>query len=57
VSPDVDRLARGVVEERDRHDVGRAVRADGRDASELPSAGEVLQLGLREDAHGEDYVD
>jgi hypothetical protein len=37
----VDRVARGVVDPRHRPDVRRAVRADRRDPSELPPAGQV----------------
>src|SRR5919201_2168188 len=48
---DVDRVARGVVDPCDRDHVRGAVRADRRDPSELPPAGEVLKLGLPEDTH------
>ena len=41
VAADVDRLADGVVEERDRDDVRRAVRADGREPAQLPPTDEI----------------
>ena len=40
---DVDRVARRVVDPRDRHHVRRAIRAHRRDPSELPPAGQVAQ--------------
>ena len=52
IAPDVDRVAHGVVDPRDRDDVRRPIRADRRDPPELPPPGQVAKLGLPEDAQG-----
>jgi hypothetical protein len=54
LASDVDRVAGRVVDPRDRDHVRRSVRANCRDASELPPAGQVLELALSEDAHRHD---
>src|SRR3954464_3800129 len=54
VTADVDRVARRVVDPRHRDHVGRAVRADRGDPSELLPARQVFKLGFREDAHDAD---
>jgi hypothetical protein len=52
--PPTSMVARRVVDPSDRDHVRRAVGADRRDPSELKAAGQVLQLGLTEDAHRPD---
>jgi hypothetical protein len=51
VAADVDRVAHGVVDERHRGHVRRAVRADGGDPPELAPARHVVELELPEHAH------